>query len=500
MLKPPNEEKAKTILLFFGYMPDILYFRTRFWASRCACAFRAALASGYPLHHLRASRSVVPLLSLSQCAWLRHAGIGSLAHLYHEQRNYTLRTTNHYSTMSIIKVILKHHKEEALRRFHPWVFSGAIHRFDGGTPVDGDIVEVWSGGKEFLGVGHYHAGSIAVRVLAFDAIVIDVDFWYERLASALMLRQRMVVSDNTNAYRLMHGEGDQCSGLIIDVYGDVVVFQAHSIGMHRSRLDIAAALQKLFAEYNLPLRGIYDKSKNALPTQYSAEHCTEDYIWYASEEEEKPYSIVMRENGHLFEVNWKEGQKTGFFLDQRDNRQLLAQHCKDKSVLNTFCYSGGFSIYALQSGASKVVSVDASERAIGLVEKNISLNDFDPSRHESVVADVTNYLKTTETYDIVILDPPAYAKTLDKRHQAVQGYKRLNIAGLKAVKSGGLLFTFSCSQVVDTQLFYQTIVAAGIEAGRNIRVLHHLSQGADHPVNLFHPESSYLKGLVLYVD
>lgn len=397
------------------------------------------------------------------------------------------------------KVILKHNKEEALRRFHPWVFSGAIHKVEGGAGEDGELVEVWSGGKVCMGVGHYHLGSIAVRMLAFELIEINEDFWFERLRSALALRQAMVISESTNAYRLIHGEGDRCSGLIIDVYADVAVFQAHSIGMHRCRADIAAALRRLYAEQNLPLNGIYDKSKNSLPSQYATANCEENYIW-AAEGRAETFSVEVLENGQKFEVNWKEGQKTGFFLDQRDNRQLLGQYAKGKTVLNTFCYSGGFSVYALAQGATKVVSVDASEKAISLVHKNLIINNFDETKHEAVVGDVSQYLKTSEAFDIVVLDPPAYAKTLDKRHQAVQGYKRLNIAGLRAVKSGGLLFTFSCSQVVDNALFYQTIVAAGIEAGRNVRVLHHLSQGGDHPVNLFHPESGYLKGLVLYVE
>ena len=398
----------------------------------------------------------------------------------------------------LTKVVLKHNKEEALRRFHPWVFSGAIHRFDGKKPVDGDLVEVLSAQQEFLGVGHYHAGSIAVRVLSFEQTTINQTFWQQRLKSALDLRLRMVINPQTNAYRLIHGEGDRCSGLIIDVYKDVAVFQAHSIGMHRHREDIAAALRQVFQDANMPLAGIYDKSLNSLPNQYAKLHCQEGYIWTNGEPTEDFRQVL--ENGHLFEVNWKEGQKTGFFLDQRDNRARLAQHCQGKTVLNTFCYSGGFSIYALKAGATKVDSVDASAKAIALVDKNVEINGFTDGRHQSHVADVNTYLKNAETYDIVILDPPAYAKTLDKRHQAVQGYKRLNIAGLKAVKPGGLLFTFSCSQVVDVHLFYQTIVAAGIEAGRNIRVLHHLSQGGDHPVNLFHPESSYLKGLILYVE
>ncbi len=399
------------------------------------------------------------------------------------------------------QIILKSHKDEPLRRRHPWVFSGAINRIEGRQPEDGDLVEVWSSTRNFLGLGHYHAGSIAVRVLAFEPLVIDADFWQERTQSALKLRHILLKGTDTNAYRLIHGEGDGCSGLIVDVYGDVAVLQAHSIGMHRAKNEIAEGLKRAFLAENLPLSGIYDKSAATLPRQYAATAAKDGYLWRENAETEPNYTQIIRENSLQFEVNWQTGQKTGFFLDQRDNRALVQRYAAGKTLLNAFCYSGGFSIYALAAGAKNVISVDVSDKAIGLVERNVEINGFGSDRHQSVQEDVQNYLKSAEPQDILILDPPAFAKTLDKRHQAVQGYKRLNAAGMQRIKpEGGLLFTFSCSQVVDMPLFYQTVVAAGIESGRQIRVLHQLSQAADHPINLFHPESSYLKGLVLYVE
>ncbi|MCH2044625.1 MAG: class I SAM-dependent rRNA methyltransferase [Saprospiraceae bacterium] len=393
------------------------------------------------------------------------------------------------------KVIIKTKKLEALKRFHPWVFSGAIARIQG-KAKDGDIVHVCDHHNNVLATGHYHEGSIAVRILAFEEVELNKDFWLDKLQKAYALRKRLGLSDSkiTNAYRLIHGEGDGFSGLIVDIYDKVAVFQAHSIGMHKARTTIAEALRELYGE---ELQGIYDKSKNSLPKVY-AENLENDYIW---SNDLKDYTTVVQENTVKFEINWQTGQKTGFFLDQRENRAILGKHCVNKTVLNAFCYSGGFSLYALKAGAAQVDSVDISPKAIDLVERNVEINKLKGAKHKAYKADVLEFLKSSEQdYDIVILDPPAYAKSIKKRHRAVQGYKRLNIEGLKRVKKGGLLFTFSCSQVVNTTLFYNTITAAAIESGRNIRVLQHLSQGADHPVSIFHPEGSYLKGLILYVE
>lgn len=396
--------------------------------------------------------------------------------------------------MTNTRIILKPHKDEPLRRFHPWVFSGAVQKIEG-KPQDGDIVDIYSSANQWLACGHYHQGSILVRVISFEQTPINEDFWYQRLSQAYQLRQTLNLVENrqTDAYRLIHGEGDNCSGLIIDIYGDTAVLQAHSIGMHLAKTQLVSALQRL---YGTKLRAIYDKSRSTLPEKY-AQNVTDGYLWGDTSTDTRQ----VFENQHEFAINWVTGQKTGFFLDQRDNRALLGRYATGKTVLNAFCYSGGFSIYALASGATMVHSVDASAKAIELVEQNVSLNGFGADRHQSYTEDVLKFLKnSTAEYDVIVLDPPAYAKTIEKRHQAVQGYKRLNIEGLQKIKSGGILFTFSCSQVVDRALFYNTILSAAIEAKRNVRVLHHLSQPADHPVSIFHSESSYLKGLVLYVE
>ncbi|WMX17422.1 MULTISPECIES: class I SAM-dependent rRNA methyltransferase [unclassified Aureispira] len=393
---------------------------------------------------------------------------------------------------SIIKIHLKNKKDTFVRRFHPWIFSGAIARKEG-VAKDGSIAEVYSRQGDFLAMGHYHEGSIAIKIFSFEKIVPDADFWYQKLQAAFDMRQKIGLVDlEKTAFRLVHGEGDGLPGLIVDVYNKTVVVQAHTIGMHLSRHLIAEGLQRVFGDR---ITGIYDKSKNSLPKDY-AQSMENGPLWG-----ESIASDVIIENGCQFEVNWETGQKTGFFLDQRDNRNLLRRFCKDKKVLNAFCYSGGFSVYALQAGASEVHSVDASAKAIELVEKNVALNGFASANHQSYKADVLQFLKDKqETYDVMVLDPPAYAKTVAKRHKAIQAYKRLNIEGLKLVKKGGILLTFSCSQVVDNQLFYNTITAAAIEAKRKVRVLHRLTQPADHPVNIFHPEGNYLKGLVLYVE
>jgi len=390
---------------------------------------------------------------------------------------------------------LKPQKDASIKRFHPWVFSGAIQKKSAALN-DGDLVHVYNSNNEWLGCGHFHDGSIAVRIISFDTPNIDEAFWQQRVSNAYQLRQKLNLTDNpnNNCYRLIHGEGDQLSGLIIDIYNQAAVVQAHSIGMHRQIEAIATALRAVYGD---KLTVIYNKSQNSLPDNYG--HTAKDGFLYNPHQSE-PETIAV-ENGVKFHINYQTGQKTGFFLDQKNNRALLKQFSQDATVLNTFCYSGGFSMYALQAGAKLVHSVDASEKAIDLVAKNLILNGLDTQRHESYCQDVLKFLAQCEqTYDVVILDPPAYAKTLAKKHNAIQAYKRLNIAGLKQVKKGGLLLTFSCSQVVTRDLFEGAVVAAAIEAGRNVRILQHLAQSPDHPINIFHPESSYLKGLLLYVE
>jgi 23S rRNA (cytosine1962-C5)-methyltransferase len=400
----------------------------------------------------------------------------------------------------MIKVFLKPGKDEPIRRFHPWVFSGAIARTEG-QAADGALAEVYDRSGQLLGVGHFHQGSIAVRLLQFGpADLQQVSFWADRFQQALLARAAVGLGTDsaTNCYRLVHGEGDGLSGLIVDVYGTVAVMQCHSIGMHRQRTLIADALYAALGER---LTAVYDKSAETLPAKY-AESQHNDYILPATRAvPDIEGGVIVAENGVRFKVDWETGQKTGFFLDQRDNRALLANLSAGKTVLNTFCYTGGFSAYALQTGATLVHSVDSSAKAMLLTDENAALNAPEPGRHEGFTADVLQFFRqSTRLYDIVVVDPPAYAKTLDKRHNAVQGYKRLNEAAFQRIAPGGLMFTFSCSQVVDRDLFYHTIAAAAMEVGRPVRVLHHLSQGADHPVSLFHPEGAYLKGLVLYVE
>lgn len=397
---------------------------------------------------------------------------------------------------STIKITLRAGKEIPVLRFHPWIFSGAIAQV-AGQPADGDIAEVYDKKGTLLGVGHFHDGSIAVRLIAFgSADLTDRTFWEEKLGNALRVRRfsgRFEGADN--CYRLVHGEGDGLSGLVVDVYAHTAVVQCHSIGMHRQRFLIAEALQRILGEN---LRAVYDKSVESLPAQY-AETQKNGYLWSADKTPED--SAVVVENGARFRVDWVTGQKTGFFLDQRDNRQLLAHYAAGKTVLNAFCYTGGFSFHALKAGATLVHSVDVSPKAIALCNENAALNTPYSGQHEGFAEDVLKFFKNTDrNYEIVVVDPPAYAKSLDKRHNAVQGYKRLNAEAIRRVAPGGLLFTFSCSQVVDRELFYHTVAAAAMEVGRPVRVLHHLSQSADHPVSLFHPEGAYLKGLVLYVE
>jgi len=393
-------------------------------------------------------------------------------------------------------IVLKNGKDHSLRRRHPWVFSGAIARAKGELG-EGDAVRVEAADGELLGVGHYSGGgSIAVRMLDFgpNAVLPTPAFWESRLREAYLLRQRLGLTGtaDTNVYRLVHAEGDGLPGLIIDVYADVAVLQAHSVGMYHARHEIAAALQ---AVYGPALRAVYDKSAETVPGNVAAE-AKNGYLLGESTGREH----VVLENGHQFAVDWETGQKTGFFIDQRDNRALLARYSPGRRVLNTFCYTGGFSVYALEAGAELVHSVDSSKKAIALTERNAELSQH-ADRHAAYPDDVLGFLKNhSAAYDVLVLDPPAFAKHMGARHAALMGYKRLNMAGIAHLAPGGLLFTFSCSQVVSPELFEGAVLAAAIEAGRPARILHRLTQPADHPVSLFHPEGAYLKGLVLAVE
>lgn len=386
-------------------------------------------------------------------------------------------------------IILQNGREKSLERRHPWIFSGAVKKIQG-QPVDGDLVRVLDSKGNFLALGHYFDGSIAVKLLSFEDQAIDHSFWLERIRKAWQLRENIGLTQGirSNAFRLIHGEGDELPGLIADFYNGVLVLQAHSIGMHRSLKDIATAVTEVSKG---AIHSIYDKSSECLPTAYAT---VQDNQWLLGESKD----IIIHESGVQYHVDVVKGQKTGFFLDQRDNRNLLASYAKGKSVLNTFCYSGGFSLAAALAGATQVDSVDVSGAAIELTNRNSILNKVSDELHRALKQDVMPFLRDcNQQYDIVVLDPPAFAKSVSKRHNAVQGYKRLNVLGMQQVKPGGLLFTFSCSQVVDAPLFLNTITAAAIECGRPAKVIHRLSQPADHPVNIFHPEGSYLKGLVL---
>jgi 23S rRNA (cytosine1962-C5)-methyltransferase len=388
-------------------------------------------------------------------------------------------------------IILKKGKEISIQRFHPWIFSGAIQKKEGDL-TDGSWVEVHDFKGNILGFGHYQNGSIAVRMLSFEKNAPDENFWLEKFQKAFATRRASgLPSEQTNAFRLIHGEGDGLPGLIIDYYDGVAVVQAHDVGMHNDRVHIAAALEKAIDG----VKAIYYKSQSTLPGKMRDADPNEYLLGMGV----VPH--IVSEYANKFYIDWEEGQKTGFFLDQRENRKLLGQFSKDKKVLNTFCYTGGFSIFALAAGAELVHSVDSSEKAIELTKKNLELNAFSPNIHETFAVDTFDFIKDKkDVYDVIVLDPPAFAKHRDARHQAVRGYQRLNAEAMRVIRKGGIIFTFSCSQVVDRQLFYDTIVSAAIQAGRQIKVLHHLSQPADHPVSIFHPEGEYLKGLVLYVE
>lgn len=398
--------------------------------------------------------------------------------------------------MSYPTVILFKGKERSLQRKHPWVFSGAIKKIivdnDQNTIDEGELVEVRDFNDRFLGIGHFQTGTIAVRIISFQETTIDTDFWFQKLSKAFELRKKLQLTQNsnTNMYRLVHAEGDGLPGLITDYYNGTVVIQTHSVGMHLAKKQIAEALKEIYGD---GLIAIYDKSADTMAKQ-SKLAVVNDYLYKNGE-----VLTTGKENDCTFELNWVTGQKTGFFLDQRENRKLLTRYVKGKEVLNTFCYSGGFSVYALKAGAKEVHSVDSSQKAITLCENNVQLNQG--NKHKSYVSDTLQFLKDNDSsYDVIVLDPPAYAKHQKAKHNAVQGYKRLNTMGLEKINKGGILFTFSCSQVISQKLFYDTVMAAAIDSKRNVKVLHHLSQPADHPVSIFHPEGAYLKGLVLYVE
>lgn len=390
------------------------------------------------------------------------------------------------------QIFLKRGKEESLKRLHPWIFSGAIHHMDEGIE-EGDTVRVITAAGEFIAVGHYQIGSIAVRVLSFEDIEINTDFWCERLQSALDVRIGVGIADSptNNTYRLVHGEGDYLPGLVIDCYGSTAVMQAHSVGMHVCRNEICQALVQVMGDR---IANVYYKSETTLP--YKADLHQENGFLVGGDA-----SNVAMENGLKFHIDWLRGQKTGFFVDQRENRSLLEQYAKGKSVLNMFCYTGGFSVYAMRGDAKQVHSVDSSAKAIELTNDNVALNFPGDARHEAFCEDAFKYLdEHDQQYDLIVLDPPAFAKHRAALRNALKGYTRLNVKGLQRIKKGGILFTFSCSQVVTKDNFRNAVFTAAAQVGRKVRILHQLHQPADHPINIYHPEGEYLKGLVLYVE
>ncbi|MCR5512722.1 MAG: class I SAM-dependent rRNA methyltransferase [Prevotella sp.] len=402
------------------------------------------------------------------------------------------------------QVQLRKGKEESLKRFHPWVFSGAIARIDEGVS-EGEIVRVVTNSGDFIAVGHYQEGSIAVRVLTFSDVQIDDEFWHSRLSSALQMRQAIGIADNpnNNTYRLVHGEGDNLPGLIIDVYGQTAVMQAHSIGMHLCRKEIAHALVDVMESR---ISHIYYKSETTLPFMTADDmnatpHFDNDEVLKNGFLVGGSDDNIATENGLKFRVDWLKGQKTGFFVDQRENRSLLEKFSKGKRVLNMFCYTGGFSFYAMRGGAELVHSVDSSAKAIELTKQNVELNFPGDARHEAYCEDAFKYLERAgSNYNLIILDPPAFAKHRGALHNALKGYTRLNQKAFEKIEKGGILFTFSCSQVVTKDHFRNAVFTAAALAKRKVRILHQLHQPADHPINIYHPEGEYLKGLVLYVE
>ncbi len=396
------------------------------------------------------------------------------------------------------QIYLRKGKEESLMRRHPWIFSGAIDYIkaeDESEIAEGALVEVYTRSGEFIAQGHYQIGSIAVRVLSFCRETIDQEWWNRRIAVAHDVRRTLGLTDNpdTNCYRLVHGEGDALPGLVVDIYGTAAVVQCHSVGMYHARMEIAKAIR---ATYGDKITAIYDKSSQTVPHNARL-GAVDGYLWGSSDHE----SHIVTENGEKFLVNWEKGQKTGFFLDQRENRELVKRYAKGRTVLNTFCYTGGFSVYAMAGGARKVCSVDSSERAVTLATENMVLNFGREADFCEIAADAVEYLKDIgDKYDLIILDPPAFAKHHKVLGNALQGYKRLNARAISQIKPGGILFTFSCSQAVSKELFRTTVFSAAAIAGRNVRILHQMTQPADHPISIYHPEGEYLKGLVLYVE
>ncbi len=397
----------------------------------------------------------------------------------------------------MVNIYLKKGREDSLHRFHPWIFSGAIAQL-AGNPAEGDVVKVYSSDGAFLATGHFQIGSIAVRILSFNDIPINQEYWNSMIDTALEVRKAvgLVGSSETNCYRLVHGEGDSLPGLIIDYYDGVCVMQAHSAGMFRAKSQICEALKNIYGE---SLKAVYDKSSGTAPFKagldlvdgyiYKAEGCPGD-------------ELTVLEYGHKFIVNWSEGQKTGFFLDQRENRRLVGEYASGRRVLNLFCYTGGFSIYALAAGAESVDSVDSSQKAIDMVERNVALNGYGMNRHTSYCCDAIAFLKNApeNKYDLIIVDPPAFAKHKGVLKNALRAYQRLNAAAISKLAQGGLIFTYSCSQVVDKEAFALAVFSAAASVGRSVRILDRLNQAPDHSVNIYHPEGEYLKGLLLYVE
>lgn len=398
----------------------------------------------------------------------------------------------------IPQIHLRRGKEESLLRRHPWIFSGAVEYIaaeEESEIAEGALVDVYTHAGDFAARGHYQSGSIAVRILTFEAEQIDPAWWCRHLGAAWELRRTLgfAGSDRTTCCRLVHGEGDGLPGLVVDLYDRTAVVQCHSAGMYRARHEIAAALRTVLGDR---LDAVYDKSAQTLPGRMR-DQAVDGYLTGSSERGEH----VVLENGLRFLVNWEEGQKTGFFLDQRENRELVRRYASGRTVLNTFCYTGGFSVYALAGGAREVVSIDSSERAVQLAGENVRLNFGDTAPHTALTADAVEHVKHIgDRYDLIVLDPPAFAKHHKALGNALQGYKRLNARALTQIRPGGILFTFSCSQAVPKELFRTTIFSAAAIAGRKVRILHQLTQPADHPIDIYHPEGEYLKGLVLYVE
>jgi len=391
----------------------------------------------------------------------------------------------------LVKIILKSGKEQSLRRFHPWVFSGAIKKMSG-NPAEGDLVDVYDNKDTFLAVGHWAPSSIAVRVLSFEQVTLDISFFRDKIKKAIIYRKSIGLFDNRqiNVFRLIHGEGDGLPGLIVDYYNGVAIMQMHSIGFYRIRTDIASILSELLKD---KITAVYDKSEGTIP-HMSGITPANGFLIGASD------PAIVTENGYKFKIDWINGQKTGFFIDQRENRKLLEQYTEGRTVLNMFGYTGGFSVYAMKN-AALVHTVDSSLPAIELANENIRLNYGEDKRHESFQVDAFDYLNhIKDQYDLIILDPPAFAKHNNVLANALQGYKRLNIKAIEQIKPGGIIFTFSCSQVVTRENFRKSVFAAAANTGRNVRILHQMSQPPDHPVNIYHPESEYLKGLIIYVE